>query len=61
MKTLTGKMKQHLESAAECRFEKAPDLLGHVCYIGNELVAESRTLGDCIWKAAKELGEDEIK
>ncbi len=57
MKTLTNKMKQHLEENAECRFEKAPDGLSHVCYIGNDLVAEDRTLAKCVWEAATQLGE----
>lgn len=58
MKTLTGKMKLHLESTVDVRFEKAPDGLSHVAYMDNEMVADERTLGECVWAAAKELGED---
>lgn len=61
MKTATGCMKEHLINNADCRFEKAPDGLSHVCWIsqgkGWQLVADERTLGECIWEAAKELGE----
>ena len=58
MKTMTGRMKQHLELSVDCRFEKAPDNLSHVCYLGNELVADERTLGECVWAVAKQLGEE---
>jgi hypothetical protein len=61
MKTMTGKMKQHLETNAECHFEKAPDGFSHVCYITQgkewELVADAHTLGECVWQAAEKLGE----
>lgn len=56
MKTVTGRMKQQLEDNG-CHFGKAPDGLSHVCYMGNMLVAEKRTLGECIREAAEELGE----
>lgn len=58
MKTLTGKMKQHLETSVDVRFEKAPDGLSHVAYMDGLMVADERTLGACVWAAAKELGED---
>lgn len=58
MKTMTGKMKLHLESSVDVRFEKAPDGLSHVCYLGKEMVADERTLGQCVWEVAKQLGED---
>lgn len=56
MKTATGKMKQQLENNG-CTFEKAPDGLSYVCYMGTMLVADKRTLGECVWEAAQELGE----
>lgn len=58
MKTMTGKMKQHLETTVDVRFEKAPDGLSHVAYMDGGLVADQRTLGECVWAVAKELGED---
>ncbi|QNR53920.1 hypothetical protein phiK7A1_132 [Pseudomonas phage phiK7A1] len=57
MKTMTGRMKQHLETV-DVRFEKAPDGLSHVSYLGNELIADERTLGECVWAVAKQLGEE---
>jgi hypothetical protein len=55
---MTGQMKEKLEQSADCRFEKAPDGYSHTCYIGHELVADKRTLGECVWAAAEELGEN---
>lgn len=60
MQNETAILKQKLETEASLAFQKLSNTAGTiswVCFDGASIVAIDRTLGKCIYKAAKEVGE----